>query len=119
LVALAGFAGAVAAGGWAKRVVGGIVVLAGLLAGWAALAGGSGPGPVLSLVGAAALVVAGFLVIRFAARLPTLGAKYRSAGARRASGDPAKDLWDGLSQGQDPTVGHPADNAAKNVRDER
>jgi hypothetical protein len=111
LVALAGFAGAVAVGGWAKRVVGGVVVLTGVLAGWAALAAGGGPGRWIALLGAGLLVVAGFVVIRLAARLPTLGTRYRSANARRASGDRDRDMWDGLSQGEDPTV--------RNVEDER
>ena len=38
LVALAGFAGAVAVGGWVKRVVGAVVIAAGLLAGGVTLA---------------------------------------------------------------------------------
>lgn len=105
LVALAGFAGAVAVGGWAKRFVGGIVALAGLLAGWAAVAeGGTGTGRWIALLGAVLLVVAGIAVIRLAAWLPTLGAGYRAANARRATGDRDKDMWDGLSHGEDPTV---------------
>jgi hypothetical protein len=112
LVALAGFAGAVAVGGLAKRVVGGVVVLTGVLAGWAALAGGGGgTGRWIALLGAVLLVVAGFLVVRLAARLPTLGTRYRSANARRASGDRDRDMWDGLTHGEDPTV--------SNVEDER
>lgn len=105
LVALAGFAGAVAVGGWVKRAVGAVVVAAGLLAGGATLAtDGSGPGRWIALLGAGLLVAAGFLVIRLAARLPTLGARYQSANARRGSGDRDRDVWDGLSRGEDPTV---------------
>ncbi len=112
LVALAGFAGAVAVGGWAKRVVGGLVVLAGVLGGVAALGtGGSGAGLLSALLGAVLLAVAGVLVARLGGRLPTLGARYRPAGARGASGDRDKDMWDGLSRGEDPT--------ANNVEDER
>ncbi|HEY0449548.1 Trp biosynthesis-associated membrane protein [Actinophytocola sp.] len=104
-VALAGFAGTVAVGGWGKRVVGGVVVLAGVLAGVPSVtADGTGLGRWIALLGAVLLVVAGFLVIRSAPRLPTLGARYQSANARRRSGDPDKDLWDGLSHGEDPTV---------------
>ncbi len=111
LVALAGFAGAVAVGGWAKRVVGGLVVLAGLLAGWVAVAeGGNGAGRWIALLGAVLLVAAGALVIRFTARLPTLGARYQSANARGASGDSDKDMWDGLSHGEDPTVSNAEDD---------
>jgi hypothetical protein len=112
LVALAGFAGAVAVGGWGKRLVGALVVLAGLLAGGATVsADGTGPGRWIALLGAVLLVAAGALVVRLTARLPTLGARYRSAAPRGASGDRDKDMWDGLSRGQDPTV--------SNVEDER
>jgi hypothetical protein len=105
LVALAGFAGAVAVGGWVKRVVGAVVVAAGLLAGGVTLAtGGSGAGRWIALLGAVLLVVAGILVIRQAARLPTLGARYQSANAQPASRDRDRDMWDGLTHGEDPTV---------------
>ncbi|GAB3466329.1 Trp biosynthesis-associated membrane protein [Actinophytocola sediminis] len=106
LVALAGAGGTIAASGWARRVVGALVVLAGLLAGWQALAAsGGGLGRWVALLGALSLVAAGSLVIRFTARLPTLGARYRSANARTVSSDPDKDMWDGLSDGRDPTMG--------------
>ncbi|OLF04875.1 hypothetical protein BLA60_38590 [Actinophytocola xinjiangensis] len=110
LVALAGAGGTLATGGWARRVVGGLVVLAGLLGAWQALAaGGAGLGRWTALLGALLLVAAGVLVIRFARRLPTLGARYRSANARTAPNDPDKDMWDGLSEGRDPTVGKAED----------
>lgn len=105
LVALAGAGGTVAVGGWARRAVGGLVTLAGLLGGWQAIAAnGGGIGRWTALLGAALLVAAGFLVIRLAGRLPTLGARYRSANARTGSGDPDKDMWDGLTEGRDPTI---------------
>jgi hypothetical protein len=111
-VAIAGFAGSVAVGGWAKRLVGVVVVAAGLLAGGVTLAaGGTGIGRWIALLGALLLVAGGFLVIRRAGRLPTLGARYQSANARERSGDPDRDMWDGLSQGEDPTV--------RDVEDER
>lgn len=112
LVAVAGFAGTVAVGGRAKRLVGGIVAVAGLLVGWAAVAAdGTGAGRWIALLGAVLLVAAGIVVVLLAARLPTLGARYRSADARRVSQDPETDMWDGLSQGEDPTV--------RNADDER
>jgi hypothetical protein len=105
LLALAGFAGAFAVGGRVKRVVGAVIVLAGLLAGGAAAtAGGAGPGRWIALLGALLMVLGGVAVIRFAARLPTLGARYQSANARPASGDRDRDMWDGLSHGEDPTL---------------
>lgn len=110
LVALAGAGGTLASGGWARRVVGGLVVLAGLLGAWQVLvADGGGLGRWTALLGTLLLVAAGSLVIRFAERLPTLGARYRSANARTASGDPHKDMWDGLSEGRDPTMGKAED----------
>jgi Tryptophan-associated transmembrane protein (Trp_oprn_chp) len=115
LVALAGFAGAVAVGGWVKRVVGAILGLAGLLAGVHALTtGAAGPGRWMALLGAALLLVAAAVVIGFAARLPTLGARYQSANARRSSGDTDRDVWDGLSRGEDPT----SSDSGANSRDE-
>ncbi len=111
LVALAGFAGAVAVGGWAKRVVGAVVVLAGLLAGGVVLGtAGTGPGRWTALLGAVLLVAAGVLVVRLAPRLPTLGTRYRSADARRVSGGGDKDMWDGLTRGRDPTAGDAEDD---------
>lgn len=105
LVALAGAGGTVAVGGWGRRVVGGLVTLAGVLAGVQVITtDDSGIGWWTMLLGALLLVVAGFSVIRLAGRLPTLGARYRSANARAASADPDRDMWDGLSDGRDPTV---------------
>ncbi|WP_291411910.1 Trp biosynthesis-associated membrane protein [Actinophytocola sp.] len=110
LAALAGFAGTVAVGGWGKRVVGAVVVITGVLAGAPSVtADGTGLGRWIALLGAVLLVVAGLLVIRSGALLPTLGARYQSANARRRSGDPDKDMWDGLSHGEDPTVRNPED----------
>lgn len=110
LVALAGAGGTIAVGGWGRRVVGGLVAVAGVLAGWQALvADGTGIGRWTALLGALLLVAAGSLVVRFTASLPTLGARYRTANARTVPGDPEKDMWDGLSEGRDPTEGK-ADN---------
>jgi len=116
LVALAGAGGTIAVGGWGRRVVGALVAVAGLLAAWQALAtDGGGVGRWVALLGAVLLVVAGVLVIRFAARLPAMGARYASAATRRGSGDPDKDLWDGLSEGRDPT----AADVGSDAEDER
>jgi hypothetical protein len=106
LLALAGAGGAVAVGGWARRAVGAVVVLAGLAGGWQALASaGAGLGRWTAVLGAVLLVLAGVLTVRWAAALPTLGARYRAAAPAERSGDPDKDMWDGLSEGRDPTVG--------------
>jgi Tryptophan-associated transmembrane protein (Trp_oprn_chp) len=105
LVALAGAGGVVAVGGWARRGIGALVVLAGVLGGWQALtADGTGIGRWTALLGDLLLVAAGLLVVRLADTLPTLGARYRSADARTGPGDPDKDMWDGLTEGRDPTT---------------
>lgn len=105
LVALAGAGGTIAVGGWARRGVGALVALAGVLGGLQAVtAEGTGLGRWVALFGDLLLVTAGLLVIRLAATLPTMGTKYRSTNARARSGDPDKDMWDGLSQGRDPTT---------------
>lgn len=118
MVALAGAGGTVAVGGWGKRVVGGLVALAGLLAGVQVVAAGTGPGRWVALLGAVLLVVAGVLVVRAAADLPTLGARYRSAGRSGGSADPDRDLWDGLSEGRDPTLGETAGRPVGKAEDE-
>ena len=108
LVALAGVAGAVAVGGWARRVLGGLLVLAGGFAIWHGAFPGTGPdspfaGRGLAMLGGLLVVFAGVLLAWFAARLPTMGAKYRAQTTTGRSGDPDKDLWDELSAGADPT----------------
>lgn len=110
LLSLAGLAGVFAAGGWARRLLGGVLALAGGFAGWQAIStdvpGGfdllTGRG--VALLGAVLLVAAGVLVVWFAGRLPVLGARYQLANATGRSGDPDKDMWDGLSDGEDPTT---------------
>jgi hypothetical protein len=110
LLALAAAGGSVAVGGWARRGVGAVVVVVGLLAGWQALGpSGAGLGRWAALLGAVLLVLAGALMVRWAAGLPTLGARYRAVTPAGGSGDPDKDMWDGLSEGRDPTLGESED----------
>jgi hypothetical protein len=111
LLALAGLVGMLAVGGWARRVLGAIVVLAGGFVGWQATAA-AGPwnlfsGRGLAVLGGVLLLAAGLLVVRHATRLPTMGAKYQLADAEHRSGDPHRDMWDDLSQGEDPTGERP------------
>jgi len=111
LLALAGLLGMFAVGGWLRRVLGGIVAVAGGYVCWQAFdtAGAKDmfTGRGLALLGGVLLVAAGLLVIRYAATLPTMGSRYQLATAERRSGDPEKDMWDGLSQGEDPTAEQP------------
>ncbi|WP_410609683.1 Trp biosynthesis-associated membrane protein [Amycolatopsis sp. lyj-109] len=116
LLALAGVAGLVATGGWARRVLGVVLALAGLAAIWIGVAGvrfsGYADGlPVTQmLLGRALAVVAGILVaagglaaVKGAGRATRLGAKYAAPATRKKVRDPDVQLWDALSEGEDPT----------------
>lgn len=110
LLALAGLAGVFAVGGWPRRILGAILGAAAGYTGWRAIdvqvEGGfsllSGRG--FAFLGAILLLVAATLVMAHATRLPTMGARYEAANARARTGDPDKDMWDGLSEGEDPTA---------------
>lgn len=116
LLALAGLAGVFAVGGWLRRILGAILGAAAVYTGWRALDtevdGGfslwSGRG--VAVLGALLLLAAAALVIVHARRLPTMGARYETANARVRTGDPDKDMWDGLSEGTDPTAGNTAED---------
>jgi hypothetical protein len=110
-LALASLAGVFAVGGWMRRLLGAIIVVAGGWVCWEAirtegtfdLLTGRG----LALLGGLLFLAAGALIVFHAAALPTMGARYERANAERRSGDPDKDMWDGLSEGEDPTAGGP------------
>ncbi|WP_433869579.1 Trp biosynthesis-associated membrane protein [Saccharopolyspora sp. CA-218241] len=129
LAGLAAVAAVLATGGWLRRVVGALVVVAGGLLvyravgqidfGWFAGAGpglppGSTPigepslspiGPLLMSVGSVVLLGAGLLVVLRGGRMPAMGAKYAAPGEQRAtvSHDPQRRMWDELDEGRDPT----------------
>ncbi|GAB3905660.1 Trp biosynthesis-associated membrane protein [Kibdelosporangium lantanae] len=107
LLALAAIAGVLATSGWARPVVGVLVALAGLAAGWTAFDGGLAHGVgarVLALVGALVLVGAGVVLVRSGQRMPRLGGSYQTPAAARGNEPPDKELWRALSEGKDPTV---------------
>lgn len=123
LVAIAAIAAVLATGRWLRRVLGVLLCLAGALLVWRGIGSpvvgsypglppGSTPiggpstsplGPVLMVAAALALVTAGFLVARYAHRMPEMGGKYAAPGAKRTVRDPDKRLWDALDEGEDPT----------------
>ena len=111
LLALASLLGMFAVGGWMRRILGGIIVVAGGFVCWRAVAEPGAwdlfTGRGLALLGGVLFLAAGLLIVRFAARLPTMGARYQLANTRGRSGDPHKDMWDDLSHGEDPTGGEP------------
>jgi hypothetical protein len=120
VLALAAVAGMVATGGWARRVLSAVLVVAGIAACWATVtaapfggypdnapAGEMLAGRGLGLLGGILLVVGGVLGARLAGRMPRLGARYSAPGARkRTAKDPDTELWDALSEGDDPTARH-------------
>ncbi len=122
LLALAGLAGVFAVGGWLRRILGAIIGAAAVYTGWRAVdaqvEGGfsvlSGRG--FAFLGAILLLVAGASVVAHARRLPTMGARYEAANTKVRTGDPDKDMWDGLSEGEDPTADDTADNTAEDRR---
>jgi hypothetical protein len=109
LLALASLAGVFAVSGLARRGLGAIIAVAGGYVVWQAVdhAGGLVGGRGLGFLGGVLFVAAGVLILVYAPALPTIGAKYELANAERRSGDPEKDMWDGLSDGEDPTADEP------------
>jgi hypothetical protein len=108
LLALAGVAGVLAAGGIVRRLVGGLLAVAGAgqaVAAAVALGSGGTSAPLLAVAGGAVLLVAGVLVVLRERRLPKLGARYAAAGDRRVPRDPDRAAWEALDAGEDPTAG--------------
>lgn len=118
LLALAGVAGVIATGGWARRILGVVLALAGVAGVWTGVNGvkftGWAPGlPVtelllgrgLAVLGGILLVVAGLVAVKGAGTARRLGTRYAAPGAKRAKRDPDIELWEALSEGEDPTAG--------------
>ncbi|WP_052020505.1 Trp biosynthesis-associated membrane protein [Actinokineospora spheciospongiae] len=107
VLALAGVAGVLALGPVPRRVAGALLAAAGLVPVWQAVAGTGGAVPARLAVAVAGLVMAaagGVLLIR-GARLPRMGARYAAPGAAKESARTDDDLWQALSEGEDPTAG--------------
>ncbi|WP_243659138.1 Trp biosynthesis-associated membrane protein [Tamaricihabitans halophyticus] len=119
LLALAGIAGVVASTGWLRRVLGAVLALAGVAAGWLALNGigavfGDRPddyprleiaaGRGLAVLAGLLLVGVGLLVLARGARMARLGGAYQAPGARRGEQDPNRAMWQAFSEGEDPTA---------------
>jgi hypothetical protein len=110
-LALASLLGMFAVSGWARRLLGAVIVVAGGFVCWQAIATEGEwdllTGRGLALLGGVLFAAAGVLIVNYAARLPTMGARYQLANAERRSGDPHKDMLDDLSDGEDPTRHEP------------
>jgi hypothetical protein len=136
LVALAGVAGLVATGGMVRRVVAGLLGVAGVAMAWtgvraltrtaatidgapASLPAPGGPpalaitpAPLLAVAGGVVLLAVGAYVVLREPRLSRLGARYAAPGKRPAPVDPDRAAWQDLDAGRDPTVDLPADPPA-------
>jgi len=111
LLALASLAGVFAVSGWMRRLLGAIIVVAGAWVCWRAIDAEGAfdllTGRGLALLGGLLFLAAGVVIVLSADALPTMGARYERVNTKRRSGDPDKDMWDGLSDGEDPTAGGP------------
>jgi uncharacterized membrane protein (TIGR02234 family) len=119
LLSLAAIAATLATRGWVRRIVGGLVVLAGLgmiVVAFTQLAGVFGAHPngyplsqivlahVLALLAGGVVAAAGMLIVRGAESLPGLGANYETPAGGKRKRDPDDELWRALSDGEDPTA---------------
>jgi len=117
VLALAGVAGMVATGGWPRRILAVVLALGGVAACWVAFDGlrlsgyadglpesqmliGRG----LAVLGGILLIIGGLGGVKGAGRMPKLGARYSAPGTQRAARDPDIELWEALSEGEDPTA---------------
>jgi uncharacterized membrane protein (TIGR02234 family) len=119
VLAVAAIAAVLAIGGWPRRIVGALIGLAGVACLGSGTAGlpavfGAHPngypqsqillGHGLALLAGLLLVAASIVVVRHATDLPRMGGNYRTPGATRRRRDPDTELWQALSEGQDPTA---------------
>ncbi|AOS62769.1 Tryptophan-associated transmembrane protein [Actinoalloteichus hymeniacidonis] len=130
LLALAAIAALVSLGGLPRRIVGGVLVVAGAVVLWASIVGGDGemsseltsfsgslieqavdepPAILLGRVAAGAggvlLAVVGCWTVLRGPVLPTMGSRYSRRRTERRPTDPQRRLWDTLDEGTDPTEG--------------
>jgi hypothetical protein len=117
ILALAAVAGLVATGGWARRALGGVLVLAGIAAVFSGVDGvrfgGFADGlPVtqmllgrgLAVLGGILVALGGLAAIKGAGKGARLGARYSAPGRQKKARDPDTELWEALSDGEDPTA---------------
>ncbi|HEY8372851.1 MAG TPA: Trp biosynthesis-associated membrane protein [Pseudonocardiaceae bacterium] len=123
VLAVAAVAAVAATGGWWRRVLGVLVLLAGVGAVWPAV---TSPVPTASGaavaeleqaaaqvpwaravagLGGALLLAAGVALLVRGQRMPRMGAKYQPPGGTgRSTTDPGRRMWDALDAGEDPTL---------------
>ncbi|TCK24974.1 Trp biosynthesis-associated membrane protein [Pseudonocardia endophytica] len=137
-VLLAAVAATVALSGIARRVLGVLVVLAGVAAGWTTVARlvtpptpaeivsaraglntagqpigtspvSTGAGAWVAVAAAVLAVAAGVLLVVKERRMARLGARYAAPGSATTPSDPDRAAWEQLDDGDDPTVDRMAD----------
>ncbi|MGH3795356.1 MAG: Trp biosynthesis-associated membrane protein [Pseudonocardiaceae bacterium] len=128
LLALASVAAVLATGGWVRRLLGALLVVAAVptglgvarvtdqsrLVGAAVSAGGRADravadgtvtllpaGPVLTVIGAVLLAGAGVALVLWGHRMPRMGSRYRTPAARASR---PEELWERIDAGEDPTA---------------
>lgn len=108
VLALAGIAGMVATRGWPRRLFGAVLVCVGaaacVVAVTGTLSGGIRFAHGLVLVGGLLVACGGVVGLSYASRLPSMGGRYAAPGQRRVTRDPETELWESLSEGEDPTT---------------
>ncbi|WP_307831973.1 Trp biosynthesis-associated membrane protein [Prauserella cavernicola] len=126
LLALASVAGVLGGRGVVRRILGVLLVVVGAVILYLALNGdaydvawsGWAPGyddtagvpehtfwgPAVAVAGGVLVLLAGALLTWRGHRMPRMGAKYSAPGGRRAEKHTETDLWDALSDGEDPTT---------------
>lgn len=143
-VLLAAVAATVALSGIARRVLGGLVVFAGVAAGWttvlrivtppspaelvsarAGLNTGGQPvgtstvttaaGPWVAVAAAVLAVAAGVLLAVRERRMARLGSRYAAPGSDAPPADPDRAAWEQLDEGGDPTVAPPPDARGRDL----
>lgn len=101
LLGLAGIAGALALSGAWRRAVGPLLAAAGVYPVWAGLsAPGLTWGSGLAVLGGALLGVAGAVIFLRGQAMPRMGARYSAPASGRKT---QPDLWQSLTDGDDPT----------------
>jgi hypothetical protein len=101
-VALAGAGALLALRGIARRLLGGLLVLAGgaIAAGALTVTGGW---PVLAAAGGLAVVAAGAFTVARTRRWPSMGARYERPARTGQQAAHPEQLWEALDRGEDPT----------------
>lgn len=135
LLALAAVAATLALRGLTRRVLGALLAVAGGWTVYLAVAGGTRDiawsgwapgyegataqpawmfwGPAAAAAGGAVIALAGMVLVWRGHRMARMGAKYSAPGDRRAASDPDTELWDALSEGDDPTDRENSETARK------